>query len=171
MKPLTYGQRMGLLALFCACSLFVLSSRLFTLQVVNHEEWLARADRLRSGWRTVRPKRGAILDVDGAILAQDAAGFELAVLALAWRQKRHQCDHCGKVYYEQIRRCSRCREEDRVHPADRRDLAPVARLLKIPVAGLRTRIERRVARVEKEVQRLLKGLTGRKRRVQEAELW
>ena len=88
MKAIPYRQRIGLLALFCCCGLFLLVCRLAALQVFQHQEWLQQADRLRSGWRPVRALRGEIVDREGRVLAQDAASFELAVLATAWRATR-----------------------------------------------------------------------------------
>ena len=172
MKALTYRQRVGLLALLCASGFVLLVSRLVTLQVVDHDQWVAQADRLRSGWRPVRPRRGAILDADGEVLGHDASGFELAVLALPWRGKRHLCDFCGRVYHQPMQRCTRCRKKTaKVKSADRRNLGPIAALLKIPVPELRARIKKRVARVRATIEKKLKGLTGRKRKLQEAELW
>jgi cell division protein FtsI/penicillin-binding protein 2 len=188
MKALSYGQRIGLLLLLGTIGGGVLLSRLFVLQVVEHSDWSARAESLRSGWRPVRPARGAIVDAKGRVLAHDAAGFELAVQALGWRRVRHECVRCGAAHFlakdaDIPRRCRRCRaasviiEENgtrvvRIVNADRRSLVPVARLLKMPVSELEARIEKRVRRIEERIQRKLGDMKpGRKRRMLEREYW
>ncbi|MHC4960479.1 MAG: penicillin-binding transpeptidase domain-containing protein, partial [Planctomycetota bacterium] len=187
MKALTYGQRMGLLLVLCMIGGGVLLSRLFVLQVLEHSDWSSRAESLRSGWRAVRPARGPIVDANGRPLAHDAAGFELAVRALGWRRVRHECRNCSAAHFlekdaELPRRCRRCRAESvtvedgkrvvRIVRADRRDLRPIARLLKMRVADLEARIEKRVTRIEERIQNKLGDLKpGRKRRMLEREYW
>jgi len=180
---LSYRQRIGLLALLAVSGGGLLCMRLFSLQVVEHRAWEVRADRLLSGWRPVRSRRGEIRDAAGRVLAFDAPGFQLSLLALGWKTTRHECRHCGAAHYikKQLpRRCRRCRlsrmpdRNDKaplIVPADERDLRPMARLLKMREAELLRRVESRVAQVERTIVVRLKDYSGRRRRIQEKEFW
>ena len=180
---LSYRQRLSLLALLTACGGGLLGVRLFGLQVVEYDEWVAQADRLRSGWRPVRPRRGEIRDSTGRVLAFDAPGFELSLLALGWKTTRYECRNCGaahSVKRDPPARCRRCRltrmpdpgdKAPLIVPADQRDLRPMARLLEMREADLRRRVEQRVAQVEGTIAKLLEEYTGRRRGAQEREYW
>ncbi|MHC4933283.1 MAG: hypothetical protein ACYTGV_13955, partial [Planctomycetota bacterium] len=180
MRALNYPQRLTLLTLLGACGVLLLAGRLALLQVVEHDQWREKADSKRSGWRAVRAVRGSILDRNGEILAHDAAGFELAVRALHWKSRRFVCTRCGAEHFFEAKvpsRCRRCREKNRKEgpdlflPADRRDLREIARLLGMREAELRARLEKQVDAVAEIVADKIKDLNGRKRQIQERNVW
>lgn len=65
----TVPRRVGLIATALALWLAAVEARLIHLQVVRHDELLARAERQQTRTITVPPKRGDILDRRGAVLA------------------------------------------------------------------------------------------------------
>jgi len=169
---LSYRQRLTVLSLIGVCGALVLLTRLFALQVIDHETWRHEADKQRAGWRAVRPVRGSILDAAGRILARDEAGYELAVRTLEWTRTRYECTDCGAAQFLDAppARCQRCRAPGTVHKADERDLRPLARLLRIPVTDLEARVKARVRSVERIVEKALAKVSGRQRRSQHANL-
>jgi penicillin-binding protein 2 len=176
MRALNYPQRLTLLTLLGACGLLLLVGRLALLQVVEHERWRERADSKRSGWRAVRAVRGSVLGRKGEILAHDAAGFELAVRALDWKNLRHICRSCGAEHFlgkKPPSRCRRCRKggSDLFVPADRRDLREIARLLGMPEAEIKARLRKQVEAVKGFVAKGVEKLKGRKREIQARNLW
>ncbi len=74
MKP---RARLGLLLLF---SLFILVlGRLFQLQVIEHREWLARAERIQERLLVQQHPRGKIYDRNGVLLAADVKTRSIAL--------------------------------------------------------------------------------------------
>jgi len=76
---LAYEGRLGLLAILAAAGLLAITVQLLSLQVLEQEEWQARADALVRQTRPVAARRGAILDARGEVLAEDAPAFDLVM--------------------------------------------------------------------------------------------
>ncbi len=51
--------------------------KLFTIQMVEGEKWLAKASTVATAWRTVQPDRGHIHSADGRLLATSVPEYEV----------------------------------------------------------------------------------------------
>jgi len=171
---LGYRQRIHLLAALMGAVLLALVVRLFWMQVVDHRDWERKARAQVARWLPIRARRGRILDRNGAVLATDEAGFDLVVRAAAWKGHLYVCDFCGARRYQldgdENRTCRRCRRKELAY-ADRRDLRPVARLLRMPERELLARILARVTEADEAVERAVAEAPPRRKRRRRASEW
>ncbi|MHC4549004.1 MAG: penicillin-binding transpeptidase domain-containing protein [Planctomycetota bacterium] len=180
---LNYRRRLALLLVLGGGGGLLLLLRLFFLQVLEHERWSAQAAAQVAGWRPIHARRGRILDVSGAELARDEAGFDLTVRAAAWVGHLFECAACGFHRYYRLEAgpagdrhgtrtepCPRCRARELVY-ADRRDVGRVAALLGLAPGDLRARVERRVRDTHAWVQELLGKLSPKLREHRWPMLW
>ncbi|MGQ0613819.1 MAG: peptidoglycan D,D-transpeptidase FtsI family protein [Planctomycetaceae bacterium] len=94
---LAYEGRLGLLALLAAAGLLAITAQLFSLQVLEQDEWQARADALVRQTRPVAARRGAILDARGTVLAEDAPAFDLTMTVAGMRASPHPPDSLARL--------------------------------------------------------------------------
>lgn len=74
-----FKSRIAILAALLTLCFSVVIGRLFQLQILNHDKYLALANRDNSIAKLVPAMRGVIRDRDGNILAEDQPVFDLAV--------------------------------------------------------------------------------------------
>ncbi len=58
----------------------VLAARFYTLQIINHENYVTQSDRNRVHGQPVAPTRGLIYDRNGALLAENRASYTLSIV-------------------------------------------------------------------------------------------
>ena len=78
-QPVIDHRRMWLVYVAIAAVLFLLISRLVTLQVTDHQSWLDQA--VENYTTTIRPPapRGIIFDRNGYVLARNVASYNIVV--------------------------------------------------------------------------------------------
>lgn len=74
-----FKTRIGVLALALACCFALVLGRLFQLQVVRYERYIALSRRDNAAKKLLAASRAAILDRDGEVLAEDHPFLDLAV--------------------------------------------------------------------------------------------
>jgi penicillin-binding protein 2 len=176
---LGYRQRVGLLFALTAGGSLLLLARLVALQVVQHDEWAARAESQTAIWRPVHARRGRILDANGRALARDEAGFDLTVRAAPWCGRLFVCAACGFRRYYRLEDledaeddpCPRCRQTEQLCFADERHRSQVARLLGLAPADLLERVDDRVSDAHRAVLNAKKPLSPKRAKAREKMLW
>ncbi|MCK6460872.1 MAG: hypothetical protein L6Q95_13400, partial [Planctomycetes bacterium] len=171
---LGYRGRLTLLALLAGVLGSGLLSRLFAMQVLEGGAYRTEAGRKIAGARPLHPPRGRILDAAGQELAAEETGYELTVRVAAWQSAMHECGRCGFVRFYTARQkagdCIRCGKP--LGMVDRRDGAPLARLLGMSVAELDDRVLAQVREVERIVAANLgTDLPPRRKEQERARLW
>ncbi len=89
--------RLRLLAAGLLAAIALLSIRLFYLQVIEHDRYVAQAEDSHQGYRKVYAPRGAILDRNGYPLAMSVDTFDLYVDRRAWRDNARARDAATKL--------------------------------------------------------------------------
>lgn len=145
-------RRLFVLYLAVCAALLAIEVRVFHLQVVSHERWVAEAAAYRSQEHTVAGPRGRIVDADGAALAEDRATVRLAFVPGEWASReRFRCGACGAVSFRASprwyggpadrpatppRRCSCGAARERFERLPEEDLAPLEDALGVPSGTL-----------------------------------
>ena len=74
----------------------VLIGRLFTMQVLDAEDWREEARELSRSRIPMAARRGAILDVNGETLAEDRQEWDLMVRLDHYDGSSWRCRRCGR---------------------------------------------------------------------------
>ncbi len=75
-----FSGRVALVSLFCLLLLIVVAVRYYTLQVINHQDYVTQSDRNRIQAQPIAPTRGLIYDRNGRILADNRPSYTLSVV-------------------------------------------------------------------------------------------
>lgn len=74
-----FKRRVVRLAVILSSLILILACRLFYLQIVQHQYYLAQEERNRSNLLSIEPSRGLIYDRNGVVLADDIAVYSLVI--------------------------------------------------------------------------------------------
>lgn len=79
-----FASRAVIAFVFVFVLMAVLVSRIYFLQVVEHERFTAISERNRIQLQPVAPRRGLIYDRNGQLLADNRPNFSLTLLKRSW---------------------------------------------------------------------------------------
>jgi cell division protein FtsI/penicillin-binding protein 2 len=162
-----FPRRLTLLVCGVAALLSVVWFRLFSLQVLQRDRWLAAAHAMRHPGTRVDATRGPILDARGRVLVRDDAAIGLAFVPADWeRRTRWRCGECGAV---QTRRpadrrpasCSCRARGDRLEALPDEDVGPLEDGLGVPRGTLARHAAARIAALEARIDRLARRTVER----------
>ncbi|MBI9070481.1 MAG: transpeptidase family protein [Melioribacteraceae bacterium] len=94
------NSRAILVILFLLIGMGILASKLFTIQVSMHEEYLAKANRQQNKKQIVEPERGSIVDRNKNVLTytKDDISFFADVRMLSEKNKKRIADRFASVF-------------------------------------------------------------------------
>ncbi len=107
-----FERRLIALCLPFAAFFAVLTVRLFTMQVLEADEWREEASRLARRVLRTPARRGALLDRSGTVLVEDRLQMDLAVRLDRIEERPFACGTCGRPAWSAgprpPRRCPDC---------------------------------------------------------------
>jgi len=139
----------------------ILVGRLFTMQVLDAEDWREKSRLLSRSRIHLAARRGALLDRHGEVLAEDRIAWDLMIRLDHYDGSSWRCRHCGcpavSTTVEPPSRCRECRTRT-FDPGRSQDDAAVAEMLGITaheyralLDGVRGEFEKHVAREKKRI--------------------
>jgi penicillin-binding protein 2 len=162
-----FPRRLTLLVCGFAVLLGVVWFRLFSLQVLQRDRWLAAAHAMRHPGTRVDAPRGPILDARGRVLVRDDAAVGLALVPAEWeRRARFRCRECGAVQTRtpSAKRPSSCScraKGDALEALPDEDLSPLEDVLGIPRGTLARHAEARIEALSRRVEALTRKTVER----------
>ncbi len=172
-----FRRRLMVLYLAFACALSIVWIRVAHMQWVEGAAWTEKADKARQTERMLEARRGAIVDRQGVVLAEDEPVFQLLLIARDWKHRdrgRKRCTACGVVHFpgyggrfSKTCSCQRYRSgskkpyqpeagsrgrKDTLVDLAPGDVWPIEKALGMPRGELEARAQRRLTEIEKLVK-------------------
>lgn len=144
----------------------VLLGRLFTMQVLDAEDWREKGRRLSQGRVHLAARRGDLLDRRGEVLAADRHEWDLMIRLDHYEGSSWRCRECGRPAVstdaDSPTRCRECRSRG-FEPGPERDNAGVASLLGLTNDEFYARLSAVRADLDRHVDREIKRIEEAKR--------